>query len=169
MMDIGWSELFVIAVIALVVIGPRDIPKVLYELGKWVRRARGLTRELHRHVDDLVREAELDDLKKQANAVRHYDLRGEVERAIDPTGDLRHGFDPTGTSRSGPLPGEGSGPTTPAPTGNAGGNRSNLPDPSFDDDREPDNPAFHGLAPRPTAAAADADALPKKPGRDGGS
>ena len=89
MFDIGWSEIFIVAVIALIVIGPRELPKVLYEIGKWVRRARGMAREFQRHFDDMVRDAELDDLKKQAMAVRNFNLKDTVQNTIDPEGDFR--------------------------------------------------------------------------------
>ena len=66
MLDIGWPEFAVILIVALLVIGPRDLPRALYTVGKWVRSARKVANEFQRHVDDMMREAELDDLKKGA-------------------------------------------------------------------------------------------------------
>ncbi|WP_119678296.1 Sec-independent protein translocase protein TatB [Indioceanicola profundi] len=89
MFDIGWPELFVIAVVALVVIGPKDLPRVLHTVGKWVRKARSLARDFQSSVDDMVREAELDDLRKQMQQARSLNVRDQVEKAIDPKGQLR--------------------------------------------------------------------------------
>jgi sec-independent protein translocase protein TatB len=51
--------------IALVVIGPKDLPKALRTAGIMVRRARGLAREFHNSIDDMIREAELDEVRKK--------------------------------------------------------------------------------------------------------
>ncbi len=45
MFDIGWQELFIVAVLALLVIGPKDLPRALRAMGKWVRKARSLARD----------------------------------------------------------------------------------------------------------------------------
>ncbi|HYE51154.1 MAG TPA: Sec-independent protein translocase protein TatB [Azospirillaceae bacterium] len=88
MLDIGWPELVVIAVVALVVIGPKDLPKALYTVGKWVRKARLLAREFQGNIDEMVRQAELDDLRKQVNEVRGFNMGEQVKKAIDPAGDI---------------------------------------------------------------------------------
>ncbi|MDQ2105822.1 Sec-independent protein translocase protein TatB [Azospirillum isscasi] len=93
MFDIAWSELMVIAVIALVVIGPKDLPKAIYTLGKWVKKARVVARDFQGHIDDMMREAELDDLRKEALKVRDANLQRMVENTIDPKGELKGAFD----------------------------------------------------------------------------
>ncbi|EWY36992.1 hypothetical protein N825_22035 [Skermanella stibiiresistens SB22] len=98
MLDIGWSELLVIAVVALVVIGPKDLPKVLKTVGIWVRKARMLTRDFQNSVDEMIREADLEDVRKQASELRNLNLSREVEKTIDPSGSLRDAFDPNITS-----------------------------------------------------------------------
>lgn len=65
MFDIGWSEILLVAVVALLVIGPKDLPKVLRQMGRMTRAARRLMGELRGGVDDLLREAELDELRDQ--------------------------------------------------------------------------------------------------------
>jgi sec-independent protein translocase protein TatB len=69
MFDIGWDELLLIALVALVVIGPKDLPGVLRTLGNWAARARQLAGEFRSHVDDMIREAGVDDMKNEFNAV----------------------------------------------------------------------------------------------------
>jgi sec-independent protein translocase protein TatB len=86
MLDIGWSELLVVAVVAIVVIGPRDLPRALRTAGQWVAKVRGIARDFQNSVDDMIRETELDDLKKEAQAITDFDLNESLERQLDPTG-----------------------------------------------------------------------------------
>ena len=65
MLDIGWTEILIIAVIALFVVGPKDIPKALRTVGVWVGKLRSLSREFQSTVEDAVRDTELDEVKKQ--------------------------------------------------------------------------------------------------------
>ena len=69
MFDIGWGELVVIAVVALVVIGPKDLPFVFRTIGQWTAKARGLAREFQNHVDDMIRESEVSDMKREFNDI----------------------------------------------------------------------------------------------------
>ncbi len=80
MFDFGWSEIVVIGTIALVVIGPKDLPKALRTGGMLMRRVRSMAREFQNSVDDLIREAELDEIRK---AVR-VDLNKPIEDTTDP-------------------------------------------------------------------------------------
>lgn len=94
MLDIGWPEFAVILFVALLVIGPRDLPKALYTAGKWVRSARKVAREFQRHVDDAMREAELDDLKKGVDQARKLSVKKQIEKLVDPEDELKGAFDP---------------------------------------------------------------------------
>lgn len=89
MFDIGWDEMALIAVVSLIVIGPKDLPVVLRQMGRWTRKAREMAAEFHRGIDDMAREVELDDLKKQVAKVSDVNLlRQEVDKAVDPTGEM---------------------------------------------------------------------------------
>jgi sec-independent protein translocase protein TatB len=88
MLDIGWSEMAVIALIALVVIGPKDLPKVMRSASQWVRKARGLAREFQSGVDDMIREADMEDARKIVESARSLDVRKTIGEAVDPTGAL---------------------------------------------------------------------------------
>lgn len=67
MFDIGWGELLVIACVALVVIGPKDLPFALRTAGRWAAKARAMAREFQDHVEDLMRETQVDDMKREFN------------------------------------------------------------------------------------------------------
>jgi sec-independent protein translocase protein TatB len=99
MLDIGWSEIAVIVVVALVVIGPKDLPKVLKTVGIWVRKARMLTRDFQNSVDEMIREADMEDVRRQATELRNINIGREVEKTIDPSGSLRDAFDPNITAK----------------------------------------------------------------------
>lgn len=71
MFDIGWSELLLIGAVALIVVGPKDLPKLMRSVAQWVRAARRMAGEFQRHVDDLMRESELDELRREVNALRN--------------------------------------------------------------------------------------------------
>ncbi|AWK85127.1 Sec-independent protein translocase protein TatB [Azospirillum thermophilum] len=93
MFDIAWSEIMLIAVVALVVIGPKDLPKAIFTLGKWVRKARVVAREFQGHLDDMMREAELDELRREALKTREMNLKKMMEDTVDPKNELRQAFD----------------------------------------------------------------------------
>ncbi|MEK9753723.1 MAG: Sec-independent protein translocase protein TatB [Rhodospirillaceae bacterium] len=81
MFDIGWQEVMVIAVLAIIVIGPKDLPRAIKTITHWVRKARMMARDLQDGLDEVVREAELDEIKKEANKI----MDGT---AVDPTREL---------------------------------------------------------------------------------
>lgn len=88
MFDLGWDELGLIIVIAVLFLGPKELPHALRTLGRWVRRIRGMAREFQRHIDDVVREAELEEVRDGLKKARTMDFGREIEKQVDPTGDL---------------------------------------------------------------------------------
>jgi sec-independent protein translocase protein TatB len=70
MFDIGWSEFVVIAVVALIAIGPKELPGVLRMVGQWVAKARKMAAEFQGQFNEAMREAEMADLKKTFDDVR---------------------------------------------------------------------------------------------------
>ncbi len=93
MLDIGWTEMAFIAVIALIVIGPKDLPKAMRTVSHWVRKARSLAREFQSGLDDIARETELDEIKDQITGATDFDLESEIENTIDPTGSVNEAMD----------------------------------------------------------------------------
>ena len=73
-LDFGMSELLLIGVVALVFIGPKDLPKALRVAGFWVRKARTLSREFQTSVEQMIREAELDEMRQELKKATEIDL-----------------------------------------------------------------------------------------------
>ena len=93
MFDIGWQELFILAVLAIIVIGPKDLPKAVGTITKWIRKARAMARDFQDGLDEVAREAELDDLKKELDSPGGLDVAKRIEQAVDPTGEITKDMD----------------------------------------------------------------------------
>lgn len=89
MFDIGWSEMAIIAVVALVVIGPKELPNALRTVTQFMRYARKMASEFQGGIDQIVREAELDEARRTIQSVTSMDIKGEVAKVVDPTGELQ--------------------------------------------------------------------------------
>jgi sec-independent protein translocase protein TatB len=94
MFDFSGSELLVIAIVALVVIGPKDLPKVLRTAGKWAAKARAVAREFQSSIDEMIRESELAEVKKEVEKVAATDIGHEIEQSVDPKGELQSSLQP---------------------------------------------------------------------------
>ncbi len=92
MFDFAWSEIALIAGVALVVIGPKDLPVALRAISGFVKKARRMAGEFQTHVDEMMRDADLKDVKDSLNEIRNFDFRSTVEKAIDPDHTLRDTF-----------------------------------------------------------------------------
>ena len=92
--DIGWPELLLIGVVALVVIGPKDLPRALRVAGYWVRKARTLSREFQGSVEQMIRDAELEEMRQNLKKATEFDIEKEITKTIDPDGKLAEGIRP---------------------------------------------------------------------------
>lgn len=100
MFDIGWQELFIVAVLAILVVGPRDLPRTLRTVMGYIRKAKGMARDFQNGIDEVAREVELDDIRKEANKIAHVDLEKEVKDAVDPEGSLDKDLDMSGVQNA---------------------------------------------------------------------
>ena len=94
MFDIGWSEMALILLVALIVIGPKDLPRVARTVGQWVSKGRAMAREFQRALEDMAREAELDKVKNEIEKAGRTNIGKTIEKSIDPSGELSKAFDP---------------------------------------------------------------------------
>jgi len=84
MLDIGWTELLVIAVILIVVVGPKDLPPMIRAFGKMTKRLRQTAGEFRAQFDEALREAELDDLKNSVNDIRSLNPANTIRETLNP-------------------------------------------------------------------------------------
>lgn len=88
MFDIGWPELLLVMVIALIVIGPKELPNAIRTVMMVVRKLRGAAREFQSGLDDIARESGLDDVKSQMDDIDFYDPGEALKNIADSDSDL---------------------------------------------------------------------------------
>jgi sec-independent protein translocase protein TatB len=111
MFDFAWSEIVLIGAVALIAIGPKDMPAALRTVSNMIKKARRMAAEFQTHVDEMMREADLGEVKKTFNEIRNFDIRGAMEETVDPDRSLRKTFEtnplePTYPTPTYPTPGE---------------------------------------------------------------
>jgi sec-independent protein translocase protein TatB len=100
--SLGFQEILLLGVLALVVVGPKDLPLMLRKLGRWTAKLRGMAQEFRTGFDELARQAELDELKKEVDALRRTASLSEIGRELSkPLPTLE---DYAGLSKPKPLP-----------------------------------------------------------------
>ena len=99
MLDLAWSEILLIAVVALVVIGPKDLPGAIRGVADLIKTGKKKLASFQQQADELVREAKLDEVRNQINDVkgalneiRNFDLKGEITKTMDADGTLTKTF-----------------------------------------------------------------------------
>lgn len=82
MFGIGWSELILVLAVAVVVIGPKDLPRLLYSAGKFARKIKIFTADIQKSLDHILHEEELADITREANKAGGDGLQFEIERQV---------------------------------------------------------------------------------------
>src|SRR6188474_2125239 len=94
MFDIGMQELLVIAVVAIVVIGPKDLPRALRTVGQWTSRMKRMAREFQSQFTEAIREAELDAVQRDIEEITKIDPMADVRAAAQNTeNEIKRGID----------------------------------------------------------------------------
>ena len=111
MFDIAPSELILVAAVALVVIGPKDLPRAMHFVGRWVGRARGMARHFRSGLDEIIRQAELEEMQKKwaAENARIMAEHPMPPEEADDAAYARHGDDHPMTPLPRPMHEGGSG------------------------------------------------------------
>src|SRR5215470_444197 len=89
MFDLGWGELLVVGVVALVVLGPKELPNALRTVTNLTKTARKLAGEFQSGINEIVREAELEDARKAAQSISKGSISQAIEKVVDPTGEMK--------------------------------------------------------------------------------
>jgi sec-independent protein translocase protein TatB len=89
MFGFSWAEIGLIMAVALIAIGPKDLPIAIRTVTSMMKKARGMAAEFQGHVDEMMREANLADVKTEINKIRKFDFKSAVEKQIDPDGSLK--------------------------------------------------------------------------------
>ncbi len=144
----SWSHILILLVVALVVVGPKDLPRLMHMAGKWAAKARNMANEFRRSFDEMARQAELDELRKEIEDLKKNnpvtsmmntvasmddDLSRQVDSAVEGVGppqtetappveglsEPRAGEFQVTNTQSGNPPAEAARPAEPAPSGTA--------------------------------------------------
>ncbi len=88
MFDLAWSELLVVGLVAVLVLGPKELPTAMRTLAKAIRKVRNLGSEFQGHFNEMLREAELDEVRKQVQKFSQTSLTEHVTNLVDPKGEI---------------------------------------------------------------------------------
>ncbi|TPM96267.1 Sec-independent protein translocase protein TatB [Mesorhizobium sp. B2-1-3A] len=120
MFEVGWTEMLVIAIVMIVVVGPKDLPNMLRTFGRTTAKLRAMAADFQKQFNDALKEAELDDVKKSVDELRGLSPVAEIKKQLNPfeqaAADVRAGVDaamkpkpaadPSAPAASTPLPAE---------------------------------------------------------------
>jgi sec-independent protein translocase protein TatB len=104
MFDLGWDEMAVIAVVALVVLGPKELPNALRTVSGLMKQARKLAGEFQSGVHEIIREAELEDAKKAISGLNKGTIADAIEKHFDSDGTIRSALEKPGDDTVNPAP-----------------------------------------------------------------
>lgn len=158
MFDFSWPEMAIIAVVALVVIGPKDLPRVLRTAGQWVRRARAIAREFQGNLEQMVREAELEEVKEQLKKTASFDLGNEIAKTVDPGGELKSSLADEPTAKP-----QGETPASETPARETPAGETLAIEPPLADPTSPETPFPEAVLPDsavPQSSVPEPDAAP---------
>ena len=114
MFEIGWTEMLVIAVVMIVVVGPKDLPGMLRTFGKTTKKLRAMAGDFQKQFNEALKEAELDDVKKSVDSLRSLNPAAEIKKQLNPfekvAADVRSGLD--AAMKPTPKPAEPASPVT---------------------------------------------------------
>lgn len=88
MFDLAWGEIAVIGLVAVLVLGPKELPQAMRTMAKMLRKMRSLTSELQGHMNEIVREAELDEVRQSIQKLSSANIKAEISKVVDPGGDM---------------------------------------------------------------------------------
>ena len=115
MFDIfAWQHILILLVVALVVVGPKDLPRLMHKAGKWAGKARNMANEFRRSFDEMARQAELDELRKEIEQLKKNNPVSDMMDSVSSVNDdlsrqvdsAMEGVGPQQTETAPPIEGE---------------------------------------------------------------
>lgn len=79
----SWNHILILLVVALVVVGPKDLPRLMHMMGRWAGKARAMANEFKRSFDDMARQSELEELRKEVEALKSKNPLSDIEKALE--------------------------------------------------------------------------------------
>lgn len=108
MFDIGWTEMLVIAIVMIVVVGPKDLPRMLRTFGKTTAKLRAMAGDFQKQFNEALKEAELDEVKKSVDELRNLNPAAQIKKQLNPfeqaAADVRAGLDAAAKPTPSPVP-----------------------------------------------------------------
>lgn len=108
MFEVGWTEMLVIAIVMIVVVGPKDLPNMLRTFGRMAAKMRSMANDFRKQFDEALKEAELEDVKKSVDSLRGLNPMTEVRKQLNPfeqaAADVRAGVDQAMKPKPAPEP-----------------------------------------------------------------
>jgi sec-independent protein translocase protein TatB len=92
MFDIGWTEMVLIIVVLIIVIGPKELPRALHTLGQWIGKVRAMSRQFQDSIEQMAHQSGLDDVRKEVEQMSDFSIEDQVNKAVDPSGELTESF-----------------------------------------------------------------------------
>ncbi|MGD0190127.1 MAG: Sec-independent protein translocase protein TatB [Rhizomicrobium sp.] len=83
MFDLSWSHILIVLIVALVVVGPKDLPKIMRTAGRWMGKARAMADQFRKSFDEMARQSELDELRAEIQALRTHRPLAEIEQSVN--------------------------------------------------------------------------------------
>jgi len=80
--DLSWSHILLLLVVALIVVGPKDLPRLMREVGRWAGKARAMADQFRKSFDDMARQSELDELRREIDELRTMRPVADVQRHV---------------------------------------------------------------------------------------
>jgi sec-independent protein translocase protein TatB len=81
--DLSWSHILLVLVVALVVVGPKDLPRLMREVGRWAGKARAMADQFRKSFDEMARQSELDELRREIDELRTMKPLGDIQRQMN--------------------------------------------------------------------------------------
>jgi len=83
MYDLSWSHILILLIVALVVVGPKDLPKMMRTMGRWLGKARAMADQFRKSFDEMARQSELDELRAEIEALRAHKPLSDIEQSMN--------------------------------------------------------------------------------------